>query len=194
MWIARRPRVLSLRVSTALHVAALLAATLSTCCVVIAHERGWVKHVLLSALMTGAMIDAALRSILAPVYWAAIMLAASVMVAAAQGSRGTRRGRATVSDRLTPTLLALIAMAALILAMSACPVSTDPSAAVVSVNHGHIAQPGGSPLPLVAFAAGVGCAVVGAIHAFRSRGAAARLEDGAMAASMAMMAVAVMVG
>lgn len=176
----------------ALHTAALLAAALSTCCVVIAREREWRVHALLSALMTGAMVDAALPSIIAPVYWTTIMLASALVVTVTQGGRRACRGKGSVSGRLTPTLLALIVMALLILVMSASPASAD-AAAAEGVSHRHMAQAGDRTLPLLAFAAGMGCAAVGAAHAFRSRGAV-RIENGAMSMSMATMAFAVVVG
>ncbi len=116
-----------------LHAWAIAPAALGACC--LAADRGRVRwpDAAASVLMLVAMLDAALTRLIAPVYWAALMVAAAMALAAWQRPRG----RATSGHPRPPagmavhTGLGLIAMAALQLAMGHDPLSAGASA------HGH---------------------------------------------------------
>ncbi|KAF2416838.1 hypothetical protein [Microbacterium sp. B35-30] len=116
-----------------LHAWAIAPAALGACCLAADRGRARWPDAAASVLMLVAMIDAALTRLVAPVYWAVLLVAAAMALAAWHRPRG----RATSSHARPPagmavhTGLGLIAMAALELTMGHDPLSAGASA------HGH---------------------------------------------------------
>lgn len=176
-------------VSELLHAWAVAPAALSTCCLAAQPGafRARAAELAASALMVVAMIDAALTAVLAPVFWAGILLAAAMALAARHGLRlrrapSTTAGPPAGGGPIVHGALGMIAMGALMLAMG-----HDRVAGVVS-DHEHHASTVSFGVLLIAGAAVYAAASVAL--ALRQRSWATRVELGAMGVSCGLMALA----
>ncbi|WP_345802364.1 hypothetical protein AAIB33_04510 [Microbacterium sp. AZCO] len=164
-----------------LHAWALAPAAIGTCCLAADRRRVRAPELAASLLMLVAMTDAAFSGVVAPVYWAILLLVTAMALAAL---RGTRRRTAPHADTAMTVHsgAGLVVMAALLVGMAAG------HSAGSATGHAH----GASASALVAFlVAGV------AAYAAASVAAAAhsrRWLDGAqyvgMGASTVVMGVA----
>lgn len=113
-----------------LHAGALAVMVIGTCCVAASGRRLRVREALLALIMLAAMTDVVLAaSVLAPVWWAGVLLLAALLsVVAAPGSR------ARPADRRARAMDALgaVLMAGLFAIMSG-----DTGAAAADGHHGH---------------------------------------------------------
>ncbi|WP_022878781.1 hypothetical protein [Microbacterium sp. B19] len=162
--------------SETLHLWAVAPAAIGTCCLAADRARVRPPEVVASVLMLLAMLDAGLFGVVPPVYWAAVLLAAAV------GLAFWRRPRQRHAPRVPPLMTAHTAtgmalMAGLQMAMSAHGGGASPHA------HGL-----GLPAFLLATALGYAAASAWAMHHMPAR--LDRAQIGAMAASVALMAVA----
>ncbi|MFD4959037.1 hypothetical protein [Microbacterium sp. NPDC058389] len=173
-----------------LHAWAIAPAAIGACCLAADRGRARWPDAVASALMLAAMLDAVLTRLVAPVYWAAALIATAMVLAAASSPRrrgvpSRPRGGMTVH-----TALGLVAMAALQLGM-AHGAASGPLSGQVST-HAH----GGSGGPLLATAAVVGAvayAVLSAGLLTRSHRALDRVQLACMGVSVLLMAAGALV-
>jgi len=122
-------------VTELLHAWAIAPAAIGACCLAADRGRARWSDGVASALMLIAMLDAALTRLVAPVYWAALLLAAAMAYAAWRRPRrpaAARSGSAVQGVMTTHTGLGLVAMAALQLGMA-----HGPAADAVTTAHAH---------------------------------------------------------
>jgi hypothetical protein len=167
-------------VSEILHAWALAPATIGTCCLAADRRRVRAPALAASVLMLLAMLDSALGRVVAPVFWAAILLAGAMGLAAAQRQRG-RRPRVGAGMTLH-TAVGMVAMGALLLAMG------HGSAAGSAHEHGMSSATLLSVL-LVGAMVSAGASFVAAL---RGHGRLDRAQFAAMGASTLVMAMALM--
>lgn len=117
-----------------LHAWAIAPAAIGVCCLAADRGRARWPDAAASVLMLVAMLDAALTRLVAPVYWAALLIASAMALAAWQRPRGRTSGARPRprAGMAVHTGLGLIAMAALELGMG-----HDPLAAANSAAHVH---------------------------------------------------------
>ena len=161
--------------SETLHLWAVAPAAIGTCCLAADRARVRPPEVVAAAVMLLAMLDAAVFGVVAPVYWTALLLAAAVGLAIWRRPRQRRVPRVPALMTLHTTL-GMVVMAGLQIAMGAHATASD---------HAH----GLSLAPVLAAAAvGYGALSFTAIRRMPAR--LDRAQIGAMAASVALMAVA----
>lgn len=174
--------------SDILHAWALAPAAIGTCCVAADRRRVRMPEIVASLLMMIAMIDASRTApLLAPVYWAALMIAAGMVLAimrrARRGVVGTEaRPAASARGMTLHTAIGLITMAALLLAMG----RTDAAAS----GHAHGMTAGAFTIVLVAGAAAYGA--VSVVAALRAHGVLDRVQFVAMGVSTSVMGLALL--
>lgn len=167
-----------------LHAWAIAPAALGACCLAADRGRARWPDAVAAALMLAAMLDAVLSRIMAPVYWAALLVAAAMALAAwnSPRRRGPRPSGRTGMD--VHSALGLVAMAALQLGMP-----HGPSAGVLAaVRAGHEHGGGGPLLTAVLLAGAVAYAVFSAALLTRSHRGLERAQLLCMGASVALMA------
>lgn len=161
--------------SDTLHLWAVAPAAIGTCCLAADRARVRPPEVVAAAVMLLAMLDAAVFGVVAPVYWSALLLAAALGLAIWRRPRQRRAPRVPALMTLHTTL-GMVVMAGLQLAMGGHATASG---------HAH----GLSPAPVLAAAAvGYGALSLTAIRRMPAR--LDRAQIGAMAASVALMAVA----
>ncbi|WP_396645033.1 hypothetical protein [Microbacterium sp.] len=163
--------------SEALHLWAVAPAAIGTCCLAADRARVRPPEVVASVLMLLAMLDTALSGLLAPVYWAALLILAALVLAMVRRPRRRRAPRVPVAMTLH-TALGLVVMAALSLVMTA----HAPAA-----GHAH-----GIALAPVLLVGSGAYAVVSAALIRRMRARVDRLQISAMGASVVLMAAALL--
>jgi hypothetical protein len=113
----------------ALHAFAVAPAALGTCCVAADRGRPRAADLAASAVMTIAMLDAAVVGLVPTVWWTALLLVAALAHAAWTRARRSARGAASAA-MIAHGGVGLAVMAALLLLMTASPT------AAVSGHHG----------------------------------------------------------
>lgn len=164
-----------------LHAGALAPALASACCVAADRGRTRAREVSASALMLIAMVDAGLTGFVAPVFWAALLLAAGMAMAAAHRFRPA----AAEPSRPHPlmgahTALGMVLMAVLLVTMSSV------HAADTHTHHGVSA----AGLDLLVAAAALGYAAWSAHAARRATGRLTSAQFATMGLSILVMAAA----
>lgn len=102
-----------------LHAGALAPAIASACCVAADRRRTRAREVSASALMLLAMVDASLTGFVAPVFWAALLLAAGMAMAASHRRRPVTAGPGRTHPVMgIHTALGMVLMAMLLVTMS----------------------------------------------------------------------------
>lgn len=167
-----------------LHLWALAPATLGACCVAADRGRARAPELAASVLMVLAMADAATGAgLIAPVFWAVLLIAAAMTLAAL---RGRRRSGAShpVPLMAVMTTLGLVVMAALTVAMG-----------VHATGHtdGHAHGVGAAGLALGVGAVTAGYVGASGVLAVRGMPRLDRLQYAAMGASTLLMGLAVLV-
>jgi hypothetical protein len=171
-------------VTELLHAWAIAPAALGACCLAADRGRARWPDAAASVLMLVAMLDAALTGLVAPVYWAALLIASAMAFAAWRRPRG----RAASSHPRPPagmavhTGLGLIAMAALQLAMGHDPLAAGASA------HGH--HGGGASLITLLLGGALAYAAFSALLLARAHRPLDRAQLICMGASVVLMAAA----
>jgi len=163
--------------SEILHAWAVAPAAIGACCLAADRARVRPPEVAASVLMLLAMLDAAVFGVVAPVYWTAVLLAAAVALAAWRRPRQRRAPRVPASMTLHTTL-GMVVMAGLQVAMGGH---------APAHGHGH-----GVALAPVVIAAAAGYVLLSLALLRRMTTRLDRVQIGAMAASVALMAVAAM--
>lgn len=158
-----------------LHLWAVAPAAIGTCCLAADRARVRPPEVVASVLMLVAMLDAGLFGVVAPVYWATLLLTAALVLAVRRRPRQRRTPPVPVPMTLHTTL-GLVVMAALQVTMGA---HGTPS------GHTH-----GVALVPVLVAAVVGYAGLSFLTMRRMSARLDRVQIGAMTASLGLMAVA----
>jgi hypothetical protein len=161
--------------SETLHMWAVAPAAIGTCCLAADRARVRPPEIVASVVMLVAMLDAGLLGLVAPVYWAAVLLIAALALAAWRRPRQRRTPRVPTTMTLH-TALGLVMMAALQVAMGTHP----PTSA-------HTHGVGLGPL-LLAAVIGYGIASVLLLRRMPAR--LDRAQIGAMAASIVLMSIA----
>lgn len=194
------------RMGEALHLWALAPATVGACCVAADRGRARVPELAAAALMLLAMADAASGTgLIAPVYWAVLLVVGAMALAALRGarrgagSRGARssgaavvRARAGVrmphpSRAMTlMTALGLIVMAVLMVAMTG-PVGAAASPAAA---HAHGGASVAGATGALALAGAIAYAGVSVVAAVRTGIRLDRVQYASMAAATGLMALA----
>ncbi|MFK4806269.1 hypothetical protein ACI3KX_10400 [Microbacterium sp. ZW CA_36] len=169
-----------------LHAWAIAPAAIGACCLAADRGRARWPDAAASVVMLVAMLDAALTRLVAPVYWAALLIAAAMALAAWRRPRG----RAASGTHPRPgvgmavhTGLGLIAMAALQLSMG-----HDPVAAAGAAAHGH--GGGGTLLLAVLLGGAVAYAAFSALLLARAHRSLDRAQLACMGVSVLLMAAA----
>jgi len=178
-------------VTELLHAWAIAPAAIGACC--LAADRGRVRwpDAVASALMLAAMLDAVLTRLVAPVYWAAALIAAAMALAALSSPRRRAASAPTVRSGMTAhTGLGLVAMAALQLGM-AHGASTG-ALTVPAGPHAHGGD-GGSLIAAGLLAGALAYAVLSAGLLMRSHRALDRVQLTCMGASVLLMATGALV-
>jgi hypothetical protein len=167
-------------VTDILHIWALAPAAIGTCCLAADRRRVRAPELAASVLMLLAMLDAAFGRLVAPVFWAALLLAGAMGLAVA----GRRRGpRSRVDAGMTlHTAIGMLAMGALLLAMGHGDAAGSAHAHGVSSATLVIVLTGGSAI----------YAVTSAIATLRAHGRLDRVQYAAMGASTLVMALALL--
>lgn len=185
--------------SVSLHLLSLAPAAVGLCCLAADRRRARALELFAAAIMMLAMADAALSRLVAPVWWCAALLATAVALAAV-GGRARSRAEMPMSGRHPADAVhvgrdtamgvhaagGLVVMAALLLAMTGDAGTVGASGAGAIHRHGSaVAGPAAAGVVLaVAY-------VIGSILiAVRARRALDRVQYAAMAASVALMSVA----
>ncbi|MGB4779129.1 hypothetical protein, partial [Microbacterium sp.] len=185
------------------------------CCLAADRRRARAGELAAGALMIAAMLDAGLTAIVAPVWWAALLMASALVLAAGPG-RVRRRmpieaatGGSSGSGRSlgaggvigfgapsAPPVMASGAMAAHaaagMIVMAALLLTMATGGVVASPGHGH-AHTGAVLWPTVLVLCGA-YIVASAVLAARARATLDRAQYVAMAASVALMALAPVAG
>lgn len=167
-----------------LHLWALAPATLGACCVAADRGRARAPELAASVLMVLAMADAATgAALIAPVFWAALLVVAAIALAAVRGRRRAEGTHATPGMTIMTTL-GLVVMAALTIAMGA-------HGSGHAGGHGH----GVGAAGLAVGVGGMTAAYVGASAVLAVRGMPRldRLQYAAMGASTLLMGLAALV-
>jgi hypothetical protein len=161
----------------ALHLWAIAPAAVGTCCIAADRGRSRAPELLVSLMMVVAMVDVAVLGLVAPVGWAAALVAAALVHSAV---RGRRRGAEPLDRMAVMTALGLVVMAVQVLAMA------TGHSAPVAADHGH------QGMPLVALVAATGAAytLAAGVLAVRHPGVLARVQFAGMGVSTALMAAA----
>ncbi len=166
-----------------LHAWALAPAAVGTCCLAAEGRRARMPELAASVLMLLAMMDAARpASLVAPVFWTALLLAAALALAALRGPRraGSAGPTSTQSEPTVHTAVGLVVMGALLVGMG----HADASAGA----HEH----GGPALAGVLLVGGTAYALAAAVAALRAHGLLGRAQHLGMAASTALMSLALL--
>lgn len=166
-----------------LHAWALAPAAIGTCCLAADRRRVRAPELAASLLMLLAMLDSALERIIAPVFWAALLLLGAMGLAAS----GRLRGRATrpAAGMTLHSAIGMVAMAGLLLAMGHAGAET--SAASV---HAHGVS--GTTLTVALLAASLVYALGSVLAALRAHGGLDRAQYAAMGASTVVMGIALL--
>ncbi|MBW9111537.1 hypothetical protein [Microbacterium ureisolvens] len=171
-----------------LHAWAIAPAAIGACCVAADRGRARWSDAVASALMLIAMLDAAITGLVAPVYWAAVLLGSAMALAAWQRPRRGAGGRAASAPgpMAVHTGLGLVAMAALQVGM------TPPSAATTAAAaHAHGGAGGGALLAALLLGGAVAYAALSALLVLRSHRPLDRAQLICMGISVLLMAVGV---
>ncbi len=174
--------------SDILHAWALAPAAIGTCCLAAERRRVRVPEIVASLLMLAAMIDASRPApLVAPVYWAALMIVAGMVLAMLRRARGhgalpIDRPTATARVMTLHTGIGMITMGALLLTMG----RVDAGAS----GHTHGMSAGALSAVLLA---GVAAFAVGSlVAAARAHGLLDRVQFVAMGASTSVMGLALL--
>jgi hypothetical protein len=173
-------------VAELLHAWAIAPAAIGACCLAADRGRARWPDAAASVLMLVAMLDAALTRLVAPVYWAALLIASAMALAAWQRPRGRNASAAQPrpgTGMAVHTGLGLIAMAALQLGMG-----HDPLAAASAGAHGH--EGGGALLLAVLLGGALAYAAFSALLLVRAHRPLDRAQLACMGVSVLLMAVA----
>lgn len=168
-----------------LHAWAIAPAAIGACCQAADRGRARWPDAAASVLMLSAMLDAAVTRVVAPVYWAALLIACAMALAAWQRPRrqGTSRPRSRAEAAMTVhTGLGLVAMAALQLGMAHEPVSAASASA-----HAH--GSGGALLTALLLGGALAYAALSALLLVRAHRMLDRAQLICMGASVLLMAV-----
>ena len=169
-----------------LHAWAIAPAASGACCLAADRGRARWPDAAASVLMLVAMLDAALTRLVAPVYWAALLIASAMALAAWQGPRGRRASAAQPrpgTGMAVHTGLGLIAMAALQLGMG-----HDPLAAASAAAHGH--EGGGAVLMTLLLGGALAYAAFSVLLLVRAHRPLDRAQLACMGVSVLLMAAA----
>lgn len=169
-----------------LHAWALAPAAVGTCALAADHRRVRAPELLASLLMLVAMLDGALAGLVAPVFWAALLLAGAMGLAAFRRRRSPAAARA-LSSRLVPpgpamtvhTGIGMVTMAGLLVAMGRA------DATAMGHTHGLTS----ATLVVALVGATTAYAIGSALAAARARGWHDRTQYAAMGASTLVMGV-----
>jgi len=171
-------------VTELLHAWAIAPAAIGACCLAADRGRARWSDAVASAIMLIAMLDAATTRLVAPVYWAALLLVSAMALAAWQRPRRNDGRAASAQGTMTVhTGLGLVAMAALQLGMAHPPVGASAATA-----HGH-GGGGGTLLAVLLMGGAVAYAALSALLVFRAHRALDRAQLICMGASVLLMAV-----
>ncbi|MBW9121779.1 hypothetical protein JNB63_16900 [Microbacterium trichothecenolyticum] len=171
-----------------LHAWAIAPAAIGACCVAADRGRARWPDAVASALMLIAMLDTAITGLVAPVYWAAVLLGSAMALAAWQRPRRGAGGRAASAPgpMAVHTALGLVAMAALQVGM------TPPSAATTAAAaHAHGGAGGGALLAALLLGGAVAYAALSALLVLRAHRPLDRAQLICMGISVLLMAVGV---
>ncbi len=157
----------------AAHGAALVCSGVASCCARSGPADERRERIVASVLMTAAMLDAAALHLIAPIAWAAVLLAAALV------SSASRRWRAGRGEHGVYTPAGLVVMAALI----ASSTHGDPCS-TAAATHAH----GGPTLAGICAALTVAYTAASA-HRMRNGSPADRAHHAAMGGSTALMAL-----
>lgn len=173
-----------------LHAWAIAPAAIGACCVAADRGRARWPDSVASALMLIAMLDAALTGLVAPVYWAAVLLGAAMALAAWQRPRRSPGGSeaSTPGPMTVHTGLGLVAMAALQVGMV-----PQPAATTAATAHAHGGAVGGSLLAVLLLGGAVAYAALSALLVLRAHRRLDRAQLICMGVSVLLMAVGVSV-
>ncbi len=168
-----------------LHLFALAPATIGLCCLAADRRRARGGELATALLMLVAMADAAVTRLVPVVWWVAMLLAGAIALSAA-GGRRRGSGRSADAVRMPMGLHAaagMVVMAALMLAMT--------GGGVADAAHHHGAS---APALAPVGVALAGAYVLGSVRvAVRARTALDRGQYAAMAASVGLMSLALVV-
>ncbi|WP_157831569.1 MULTISPECIES: hypothetical protein [Microbacterium] len=168
-----------------LHLFALAPATIGLCCLAADRRRARAGELATALLMLVAMADAAVTRLVPVVWWVAMLLAGAIALSAA-GGRRRGSGRSADAVRMPMGLHAaagMVVMAALMLAMT--------GGGVADAAHHHGAS---APALAPVGVALAGAYVLGSVRvAVRARTALDRGQYAAMAASVGLMSLALVV-
>jgi len=179
-------------VTELLHTWAIAPAAIGACCLAADRGRARWADAAASVLMLAAMLDAALTRMVAPVYWAMLLLVAAMAIAAWQRRRqaaaprsASRSASRSGAAMTVHTGLGLVAMAALQLGM-AHDLTAGTDAASASA-HGH--GGGGSVLVALMLGGAVAYAALSGLLLSRAHRALDRAQLLCMGASVLLMAI-----
>ncbi|WP_396667342.1 hypothetical protein [Microbacterium sp. R86528] len=170
------------------HVGALVPAAIGTCC--IAADRRWVRapELLASLIMLTAMLDVMFWSVIAPVFWSAVLIAFALLMVAVRGlACGARNGPRSARMMGAHSALGMVVMAVIVMAMAPAGSPVELSAGV----HQHASTAVSYLTFCVAIAVGYGgWSLATAMHRHGRFSRLARLEISAMGVSTAIMGAA----
>jgi len=178
-------------VTELLHAWAIAPAAIGACCAAADRGRARWSDAASSALMLVAMLDAALTRLVAPVYWAALLLLAAMALAAWQRPRrrpGTPARPAAPGRMTAHTGLGLVAMAALQLGMAHSPAAAG--ATIAESAHLHGGAGAGTPLTFLLLGGALAYVALSTALAVRAHRALDRAQLLCMGGSVLLMAVA----
>jgi hypothetical protein len=180
-------------VTELLHAWAIAPAAIGACCVAADRGRARWPDAVASALMLFAMLDAAITGLVAPVYWAAVLLGSAMALAAWQRPRRGAGGRAASAPgpMAVHTGLGLVAMAALQVGMA--PPSAAATATTAAAAHAHGGAGGGALLAALLLGGAVAYAALSALLVLRAHRPLDRAQLICMGISVLLMAVGVSV-
>ncbi|MBN9177894.1 MAG: hypothetical protein J0I43_11060 [Microbacterium sp.] len=165
------------------HVLALAPAAVGLCCLAADRRRTRALEVGAALLMMLAMWDAAVTAFVPAAFWTAALVVGGMALAAVRGRvRGLRLGGDDVSMAVH-SAAGMVVMAAMMLAMVG-------GAAVTAASHHHSGTPA---LAVAAVAGAVAYIVASAALAVRSHGRLARAQYLAMASSVGIMSLSLVV-
>ncbi|MDQ7879796.1 hypothetical protein Q9R08_17525 [Microbacterium sp. QXD-8] len=172
-----------------LHAWAIAPAAIGACCLAADRSRARWPDAAASVLMLVAMLDAALTRLVAPVYWAALLIACAMALAAWRRPRGRRSEAHPLPETgmAVHSGLGLIAMAALQLGMGYDPLAAaSPAASAAAHGHGG----GGGLLLAVLLGGALAYAVFSALLLVRAHRSLDRAQLACMGVSVVLMAAA----